>query len=56
VLEIFSRRRLTKPLVILTGIADEIVISGKTSDEHNKNLTAVVEHAQEKSVNIALGV
>ena len=34
----------------VTGIADDIVISGKTRDEHDKNLKAVTERAQETGV------
>ena len=34
----------------VTGIADDIVISGKTRDEHDKNLKAVMERAQETGV------
>jgi hypothetical protein len=34
----------------VTGIADDIVISGKTRDEHDKNLKAVMELAQETGV------
>jgi hypothetical protein len=34
----------------VTGIADDIVISGKTRDEHDKNLKAVTDRAQETGV------
>ena len=34
----------------VTGIADDIVISGRTRSEHDKNLKAVMERAQETGV------